>query len=91
MARSIFKEALKKIETGVHLSEMKKGIDLAVSTIVAELNKMSTPIQSKEQIKSIATISANGDELIGGLLADLLEKVGRSGVISIGQSKTLKH
>lgn len=91
LARSIFKEALKKIETGVHLSEMKKGIDLAVSTIVAELNKMSTPIQSKEQIKSIATISANGDELIGGLLADLLEKVGRSGVISIGQSKTLKH
>lgn len=91
LARSIFKEALKKVQTGVHLSEMKKGIDLAVSTIVQELKKMSTPVESKSQIKSIATISANGDQEIGGLLADLIEKVGRSGVISIGQSKTLKH
>lgn len=62
LARSIFKEALKKVETGVHLSEMKKGIDLAVSTIVGELKKMSIPVESKSQIKSIATISANGDQ-----------------------------
>ena len=91
LARSIFREALKKVESGIHLSEMKKGIDLAVATIVEELKKMSIQVEDKAQIKSIATISANGDEEIGGLLADLLEKVGRSGVISIGQSKTLKH
>ena len=91
LARAIFKEALKKVETGIHLSEMKKGIDLAVNAIVNELRNMSIQVESKEQIRSIATISANGDEEIGSLLADLLEKVGREGVISIGQSKTLKH
>lgn len=52
---------------------------------------MSIEVKDKSQIQSIATISANGDEEIGKLLADLLDKVGRSGVISIGQSKTLKH
>lgn len=91
LARSIFREALKRVETGVHLSEMKKGIDLAVSHIVAELKKISIPVNNKSQIKSIATISANGDEEIGGLLADLLDKVGPAGVITISQSKTLKH
>lgn len=70
---------------------MKKGIDMAVNAIVAQLRAMSIQVESKEQIKSIATISANGDEEIGTLLADLLEKVGNEGVISIGQSKTLKH
>lgn len=91
LARAIFKEALKKVETGINLSEMKKGIDLAVEQIVKELNKMAIKVQDKSQIKSIATISANGEEEIGSLLAELFERVGRSGVITIGQSKTLKH
>jgi len=51
---------------------MKKGIDQAVTSIVAELKKVAIPVESKAQIKSIATISANGDEHIGELLADLL-------------------
>lgn len=76
---------------GVNLTEMKKGIDLAVSTIVKELAKISIPVKDKAQIKSVATISANGDEHIGEMLSELLDKVGRSGVITIGQSKTLKH
>jgi chaperonin GroEL len=91
LARAIFREALKKVEVGVNLTEMKKGIDLAVETIIKELKKISIPVKDKAQIKSIATISANGDEHIGELLSDLLEKVGNSGVITIGQSKTLKH
>lgn len=91
LARAIFKEALKKVETGVNLSEMKKGIDLAVTSIVSELKKISIPVKEKSQIKNIATISANGDEDIGNKLADLLDKVGNAGVITIGQSKTLKH
>ena len=70
---------------------MKKGIDLAVSKLVEELKKISIPVEDKNQIRNIATISANGDEQIGGLLADLIEKVGKTGVITIGQSKTLKH
>lgn len=61
LARAIFKEALKKVEVGVNLVEMKKGIDLAVKTIVEELRKVAIPVQGKEQIKSVATISANGD------------------------------
>jgi chaperonin GroEL len=91
LARAIFREALKKVEVGVNLSEMRKGIDLAVTKIVEELRKVAIPVQDKAQIKSVATISANGDEHIGELLADLLEKVGNTGVITIGQSKTLKH
>lgn len=59
--------------------------------MVAELKKISIPIADKSQIKNIATISANGDEQIGSLLADLIDKVGKTGVITIGQSKTLKH
>lgn len=91
LARAIFKEALKKVETGINLTEMKKGIDLAVETIVKEVAKNSIKIEHSSQIKSVATISANGDEEIGQKLADLFEKVGHSGVITIGQSKTLQH
>jgi chaperonin GroEL len=61
LARAIFKEALKKVETGINLSEMKKGIDLAVTTIVQELKKNSIKIENTSQIQSVATISANGD------------------------------
>jgi chaperonin GroEL len=61
LARAIFKEALKKVEVGVNLVEMKKGIDMAVVSIVEELKKVAIPVESKEQIKSVATISANGD------------------------------
>ncbi len=61
LARSIFREALKKVEVGVKLSEMKKGIELAVQSMVTELKKQSIPIKEKSQIKSVATISANGD------------------------------
>jgi chaperonin GroEL len=91
LARAIFKEALKKIETGIQLSEMKKGILLAVDAIVKELKVLSLPVFTKLQIESVATISANGDKEIGKLLSDLIEKVGKHGAISIGQSKTLKH
>jgi len=61
LARAIFKEALKKVEVGVNLVEMKKGIDMAVVSIVEELRKVAIPVEGKEQIKSVATISANGD------------------------------
>lgn len=91
LARSIFREALKKVETGINLTEMKKGIDLAVETIVKEIAKNSIKIEKSSQIKSVATISANGDQEIGQKLADLFEKVGHAGVITIGQSKTLQH
>ena len=91
LARAIFREALKKVEIGVNLTEMKKGIDLAVETLVAELRKISIEVKERSQIKNVGTISANGDEQIGELLAELIEKVGQSGVITIGQSKTLKH
>ncbi len=62
LARAIFKEALRKVETGINLTEMKKGIDLAVETIVKEVAKNSIKIEKSSQIKSVATISANGDE-----------------------------
>lgn len=57
------------MESGINSSELRKGVNLAVDTIVAELNKMSTPVKTRKQIEEVATISANGDRNIGKLLA----------------------
>lgn len=79
------------MESGVNSSELRKGINLAVDAIVAEINRTSIPVKSKKQIEEVATISANGDKNIGQLLAELFEKVGHQGSITIADSKTLNH
>lgn len=91
LARSIFKEGLKGMEAGVNSADLRKGIQKAVDAIVAELKRMSVPVKDRKQIESVATISANGDKKIGALLAELFEKVGNQGSITIGQSKTMHH
>jgi chaperonin GroEL len=79
------------MEAGVNSANLRKGVQKAVDTIVSELKKMSVPVKNRHQIEAVATISANGDKNIGKLLAELFEKVGHQGSITIGQSKTLKH
>lgn len=76
---------------GMNPMDLKRGIDVAVSQVVSELNRMSRKIESKEQIASVATISANGDANIGNLLAEAYEKVGRDGTITVNDGKTLEH
>lgn len=69
-------------------TQVKRGIEAAVKTVVEELKKMSTPIADEKQIKQIATLSANGDEEIGNLVAAALDKVGRDGVVTVEESRT---
>lgn len=80
---AIAKNGLKAVSTGANATLIKKGIDLAVAAVVAELKKLSKPISSKEDIKRIGTISANGDETVGQIIADAMERVGNDGTILI--------
>ena len=91
LARAIFEEGFKKVESGLNPTHIKKGTDRAVNTVVEYLKAQSTEVRGREAISNVATISANGDREIGNLLADLYEKVGIYGTITIQEGKTLHH
>ena len=71
--------------------DLRRGINLAVEAVINDLNKRSMPVQGKEQIAHVGTISANGDKEIGNLLAELMERVGKHGTITVQDGKTLHH
>lgn len=88
LATVIVSEGIKAITQGSNAVEVKKGIDKAVSAVVNQLKAMSQDISSEDQIKQVATISANNDTEVGTLIATALDKVGNDGVIAIEESKT---
>ena len=89
LAQQIIQGGLNYLDKGSNAVEIKKGIDSAVKEVVAELYKnIVTEISSEEQLKQIATISANGDEEIGKLIATAIQKVGREGIVHIEESKS---
>ena len=88
LAYSLIKEGLNKVGEGANAVEIKKGIDAAVKQVVVALKENSKDISSEEQLKQVATISANNDESTGNLIATAIEKVGRDGVVAIEESKT---
>lgn len=88
LAHSIISEGLKIISKGSNASEIKKEIDEAVKLVVGELKKISEEVSSEEQLKQIASISANNDEKTGELISEALDKVGRDGIVSVEESKT---
>lgn len=90
LARAIFKEGCKSVAAGMNPMDLRRGILLAVDTIVAELKKMAVPIKSKDQITNVATISANGDTKIGNILGGIFEKLGPNGTITVADGKTLE-
>jgi len=89
LAHAIVNEGLKALEAGYNPMLLKKGIELATDTIVAELKKNSTKIDTREEIASVATNSA-ADAEIGGLIADVMDKVGKDGVITVEESKSMQ-
>jgi chaperonin GroEL len=89
LAQAIFREGLKNVTAGANPMEIKRGIEEAVRVVVEELKKMSRPITSSKEIAQVATLSANGDETIGNLIADAMEKVGKDGVITIEESRNI--
>jgi len=88
LAYALIKEGLNKVGEGANAVEIKKGIDAAVKQVVTALKENSKDISSEEQLKQVATISANNDESTGNLIATAIEKVGRDGVVAIEESKT---
>ncbi len=89
LAHAIVNEGLKALEAGYNPMLLKRGIELATDTVVAELKKNSVKIDTKEEIASVATNSA-ADAEIGGLIADVMDKVGKDGVITVEESKTMQ-
>src|SRR5512147_935141 len=90
LAESIFREGVKNVTAGANPMALKRGIDKAVEAVVAELKSLSKPTKGKKEIAQIATISANNDKTIGDLLADAMEKVGKDGVITVEEAKSME-
>jgi len=90
LAYSIYKEGIKHVVAGANPMEIKRGLDKAVEVIVEELKKLSKSVQDKKEIAQVGTISANNDPSIGNLIADAMDKVGKNGVITVEEAKSLQ-
>jgi chaperonin GroEL len=90
LAQSIFNEGIKNVTAGANPTEIKRGIDEAVKVVVDELKNLSKPIEGKQEIAQVGSISANNDSAIGELLADAMEKVGNEGVITVEEAKSME-
>ena len=89
LAQAIYREGIKNVTAGANPMELKRGIDKAVSAVTDELKKLSKPVKGK-MIAQVGTISANNDETIGAIIAEAMEKVGKDGVITVEEAKTLE-
>eukprot|EP01105_Mastigella_eilhardi_P017033 TRINITY_DN3914_c0_g5_i1.p1 TRINITY_DN3914_c0_g5~~TRINITY_DN3914_c0_g5_i1.p1 ORF type:complete len:566 (+),score=195.09 TRINITY_DN3914_c0_g5_i1:52-1749(+) len=89
LTHAIFSEGCKAVAGGMNPMDVKRGIDLATETVVAELKKLSKKIETPSEIMQVATVSANGDAAMGKLIADAMSKVGKEGVITVQDGKTL--
>jgi len=90
LAEAVFNEGLRAVVAGVNPVQMKQGIEMAVNDIVEKLRKMSIKIKDKQAMANVAAIASNNDREIGDLLADAMEKVGKDGVITVDEGKSLK-
>jgi chaperonin GroEL len=90
LAQAIFREGSKLVAAGVNPMELKRGVDKAVAAMVEELKKLSKPTRNSEEIAQVGIVSANGDETIGRMIAEAMEKVGKEGVITIEEAKSME-
>lgn len=90
LARAIFKEGCKSVAAGMNPMDLRRGIQMAVDQVVEGLRDQSIPINSVEEIRNVATISANNDKHIGGLIAGIFEKLGPNGTITVSEGKSLE-
>jgi len=89
LAQSIYTEGVKLVAAGGNPMEIKRGIDKSVEAIVAELKKIATPTKEQKEIAQVGTISANSDETIGNIIAEAMDKVGKEGVITVEEAKSM--
>ena len=90
LAAAIYKESLKNVTAGANPMSLKRGIDKAVESVVGYVASVSREINDKKEIAQVAAISANNDEEIGNLIADAMDKVGRDGVITVEEAKSIE-
>jgi len=90
LAQAIYREGAKSVAAGSNPMDVKRGIDKAVETVVAELKKLSKPTKDQKEIAQVGTISANNDEAIGNIIAEAMGKVGKEGVITVEEAKGLE-
>ena len=88
LAQAIYREGLKNVTAGANPMDLKRGIDIAVTKVIATLKSMSKEVGGREEIAQVGSISANNDKTIGNLIADAMEKVGKDGVITVEESKS---
>jgi len=89
LAHAIYREGMKHVAAGANTMDIKKGIEKAVVVVVDELKKLSKPVQDKKEIAQVGTISANNDASIGELIAEAMDKVGKDGVITVEEAKSM--
>ncbi len=89
LAEAIFEQGLKVVTAGANPLQLKRGVEKAVSAVVAEIARMSTPVKGREEIRQVASIAANSDAEIGERIADAMERVGKDGVITVEEGKSL--
>ncbi|WP_028895601.1 chaperonin GroEL [Syntrophorhabdus aromaticivorans] len=90
LAQAIYKEGAKLVAAGHNPMELKRGIDKAVETVIDELKKLSKPTKDQKEIAQVGTISANNDETIGNIIAEAMAKVGKEGVITVEEAKSME-
>ncbi|MGE5238229.1 MAG: chaperonin GroEL [Chloroflexota bacterium] len=89
LAYSVYKEGLKYVTSGANSIDIKRGLDKAVEVVIDDLKKMSKPVLEKKEIAQVGTISANNDPSIGELIAEAMDKVGKDGVITVEEAKSM--
>ncbi|MDP6650217.1 MAG: chaperonin GroEL [Acidimicrobiales bacterium] len=90
LAQAIYREGMKNVTAGANPIALKRGIEQGVETVVNELRKLSKPIRDKKEISQVGTISANNDPTIGNLIAEAMDKVGKDGVITVEEAKSME-
>jgi chaperonin GroEL len=90
LAQSIVKEGAKSVAAGMNPMDLKRGIDMAVASVVKELGKQSKKINTSAEVAQVGTISANGDKTVGDMIAEAMQKVGNEGVITVEEAKSLE-
>jgi chaperonin GroEL len=89
LAQAIYREGMKNVTAGANPMDIKRGIDKAVEEVIANLKKMSKPVLDKKEIAQVGSISANSDPTIGDLIAEAVDKVGKDGVITVEEAKSM--
>src|SRR6195952_697036 len=90
LAQSIVREGMKSVAAGMNPMDLKRGIDIAVTAVVRDIEKRSKKVSSSAEVAQVGTISSNGDKNIGKMIAEAMQKVGNEGVITVEEAKSLE-